>query len=139
LNPVKHTLGLDCNVKSVAFSPHNVFPVDTILRFSSGSFPLTILTGYLIYKDKCLYVCLYFIQIHISEPIGTKLCTHLPPWSGRDRRACMGPKFLSSSTFWALFLYGPLQNHGHKMAAGAAVFRDNLISVVPAGVRVTGT
>jgi len=23
-------------------------------------------------------VCLYLIQIHISEPIGTKLCTHLP-------------------------------------------------------------
>jgi len=25
-----------------------------------------------------LFVCLYLIQIHISEPIGTKLCTHLP-------------------------------------------------------------
>jgi hypothetical protein len=25
-----------------------------------------------------MYVCLYLIQIHISEPIGTKLCTHLP-------------------------------------------------------------
>jgi len=23
-------------------------------------------------------VCLYLIQIHTSEPIGTKLCTHLP-------------------------------------------------------------
>jgi hypothetical protein len=33
---------------------------------------------YLIYKDECLYVCLYLIQIHISELIGTKLCTHLP-------------------------------------------------------------
>jgi len=32
----------------------------------------------LIYKDECLYVCLYLIQIHISELIGTKLCTHLP-------------------------------------------------------------
>jgi len=36
----------------------------------------------LIYKDECLfvcfYVCLYLIQIHISEPIGTKLCTRLP-------------------------------------------------------------
>jgi hypothetical protein len=46
----------------------------------------------------------------------------------------MGPKFLTSSTFWARFLYGPLQNHGHKMAAGTTVFRDTLISVVPAGV-----
>ena len=26
----------------------------------------------------CLYVCLYLIQIRISEPIGTKLRTHLP-------------------------------------------------------------
>jgi hypothetical protein len=25
-----------------------------------------------------MYACLYLIQIHISEPIGTKLCTHLP-------------------------------------------------------------
>jgi len=37
---------------------------------------------YLIYKEECLYVCLfvslYLIEIHISEPIGTKLCTRLP-------------------------------------------------------------
>jgi len=33
---------------------------------------------YLIYKDECLFVCLYLIQIHISEPIGAKLSTHLP-------------------------------------------------------------
>jgi len=49
----------------------------------------------------------------------------------------MDLKFLTSLTFWALFLWGPLQNHGHKMAAGATVFRDTLISVIPAGVRVT--
>jgi hypothetical protein len=47
----------------------------------------------------------------------------------------MDPKFLTSSTFWALFLWGPLQNHGQKMAAGATVFRDTLISVISAGVR----
>ena len=33
---------------------------------------------HLIYKDEYLCVCLYLIQIHISEPTGTKLCTHLP-------------------------------------------------------------
>jgi len=38
---------------------------------------------YLIYKDEMVYcsflfVCLYLIQIHISEPISTKLCTRLP-------------------------------------------------------------
>ena len=26
----------------------------------------------------CLFVCMELIQIHISEPIGTKLCTRLP-------------------------------------------------------------
>ena len=31
-----------------------------------------------IYKDECLYICLYLIQIHISEPMENKLCTHLP-------------------------------------------------------------
>jgi hypothetical protein len=46
----------------------------------------------------------------------------------------MDPKFL---TFWALFLWGPLQNQGHKMAAGATIFRDTLMSVIPAGVHVT--
>jgi len=37
----------------------------------------------------------------------------------------------------SFFLWGLLQNHGHKMAAGATVFRGTLISVIPAGVRVT--
>jgi hypothetical protein len=32
----------------------------------------------LVYLCVCLFVCLYLIQIHISEPIWTKLCTHLP-------------------------------------------------------------
>jgi len=36
----------------------------------------------------------------------------------------MDPKFSTSLTFWALFLWGPLQNHGRKMAARATVFRD---------------
>jgi hypothetical protein len=49
----------------------------------------------------------------------------------------MDPKFLTSSTFWVLILWGSLQNHGHKMAAGATVFRDNLISVIAAGVCVS--
>jgi hypothetical protein len=32
----------------------------------------------LIYKDECLFVCMELIQIHIFEPIWTKLCTRLP-------------------------------------------------------------
>jgi hypothetical protein len=49
-------------------------------RHMTGEWTLTYY--HLIYKDEflfvCLYVCLYLIQIHISEPIGTKLCTRLP-------------------------------------------------------------
>jgi hypothetical protein len=39
-----------------------------------------VLLHYIIFYIKmnvCMYVCLYLIQIHISAPIGTKLCTHL--------------------------------------------------------------
>jgi hypothetical protein len=46
------------------------------------------------------------------------------------------PEILDLFDFWAL-LWGPLQNRGHKMAAGPTVFHDNLISVILAGVRVT--
>jgi hypothetical protein len=48
-----------------------------------------------------------------------------------------GPEILDLFDFWVLFLCGPLQNDGHKMAAGATVFRYNRISVIPAGVCVT--
>jgi len=44
-----------------------------------------------------------------------------PPWSGRDRRVCMDPKFSTSSAFWTLFLWGSLQNNENKMAARATV------------------
>ena len=85
-----------------------------------------------------LYVCLFvpYTNPHFWTDRNQTLHTS-PPWSGRDPRVCMGPKFFTSSTFWAIFLQGPLQNHGHKMDAGATVFRDTLISVVPAGVRMT--
>ena len=41
---------------------------------------LTALTFSILYikMNVCLFVCLYLIQIHISELIGTKLCTRLP-------------------------------------------------------------
>jgi hypothetical protein len=86
-----------------------------------------------------------------------------PPWSGRDHRVCMDLKFSTSSTFWALFLWGPLQNHGHNMAAAwpfstiplypwfqlafawchrhdvadGGVIRGSLISVILVGVPLT--
>jgi hypothetical protein len=66
----------------------------------------------------CLFVCLYvwnlykFTFLNRSEP-------NLAHVSSLD------PRFLTSLTFWALYLWGPLQNHGHKRAVGATVFRDN--------------
>jgi hypothetical protein len=82
----------------------------------------------------CLFVCLY--EIYKFTFLSQTLLTS-PPWSGRDRRVCIDPRILTSSTFWVLFLRDPLQNHGHRMADGATVFRDTLISVIPACVRVT--
>jgi hypothetical protein len=32
----------------------------------------------LMYKDKCMFVCMELMHIHISEPIWTRLCTRLP-------------------------------------------------------------
>jgi hypothetical protein len=88
----------------------------------------------LIYKDECLYVCLFvpYINPHFWTDRNQTLHT-AAPWPGRDCRVCIGPKFLTSSTFWSLLGAA----HGHKMAAVVTVFRDTLISVVPAGVRVT--
>ena len=86
-----------------------------------------------------MFVCLYvwnlykFTFLKRSEPN----LAHVSPLVWKRPRVCMDPKFFTSSTFWALFLWGPLQNHGHKMAAGATVFRETLISMVPAGVLVT--
>jgi hypothetical protein len=86
----------------------------------------------------CLFVSLFvpYTNPHFWTDRNQTLHT-ASPWSGRNRSVCIGPKFLNSPIFWALLLQGPLQNHGHKMAAGATVFCDTLISVVPAGVRVT--
>jgi hypothetical protein len=65
------------------------------------TFVITIVCSIFYIKLKvCLFVSLYLIQIYISEPVWTKLCTHLPPWSGRDRKVCMVQKCLTFSTFW---------------------------------------
>jgi len=49
-----------------------------------------------------------------------------------------GPEILDLFDPLGLFWGGgSLQNHGHKMAGGATVFRVTLISVIPAAVRVT--
>jgi hypothetical protein len=68
---------------------------------------------YLIYKDEylfvCLYVCLFvclfvpYTKAHFRTDRNQTLHA-APPWPERDRRVYMGPKFVTSYTFWALFL-----------------------------------
>ena len=108
-------------------------------------------------------VCLYgiYTNSHFWTDLNQTLHTS-PPWSGRDRRVCMDPKFLTSSTFWALFWGGgycritgtrwlparpfsviPLcpwfqlvfaWRYRHYVVADGGVIRGSLISVNLAGV-----
>jgi hypothetical protein len=86
-----------------------------------------------------LIVCMYvwnlykFTFLNRSEPN----FAHVSPLVWKRRRVCMDPKFLTFSTFWALHLWRLLQNYGHKMAVGATVICDAILSVISAGVCVT--
>jgi hypothetical protein len=118
----------------------------------------------LIYKDECLYVCLYLVQIHISEPIWTKPCTRLPlgleetvgyvwariswplrtfvPFSFRGHCRIMGTRWLPARLFSAIPFYPWFQlvfawRHPHYVVAGGGVVRGSLISVILAGVPLT--
>jgi hypothetical protein len=81
----------------------------------------------------CLFVSMYgtFTNSHFWTNLNQTLHTSCP-WSGRDCRVCMGPKFLISSTFWALFLGATAE-----LWAQDGCRLGTLISVVPAGVCVT--
>jgi hypothetical protein len=85
-----------------------------------------------------MFVCMYgtYTNSHFWTDLNQTLHTS-PPTSGRDRRVYMDPQFLTSSTFLTLSIWVSLQNHGHKIAAGATVFRDILTSVIPTSVCVT--
>jgi hypothetical protein len=112
----------------------------------------------------CLYVCLYFIQIHISEPIGTKLCTHLPlgleetvgsVWARISWPLRLLAPFPLEATaeswaqdgcrrdcFCAIPLYPWFQlvfawRHRHYVVADGGVIRGSFISVILAGVSLT--
>jgi len=81
-----------------------------------------------------MFVCLHvwnlykFTFLNRSEPN----FAHVSALAWKRPRVCMYPKFLISSTFWGIFFFG-----GHCRIMGASVFRDNLISAIPAGVCVT--
>ena len=83
-----------------------------------------------------MFVCLYLIRIHISEPIWTKFCTHLP------LRLEETVGYIWSENIWPFLIFYLLRrervpNPRHEIAAGAGVFRQSVITVILAGVSVT--
>jgi hypothetical protein len=69
---------------------------------------------YLIYKDECLYVCLFvpYTNPHFWTDRNQTLRTS-PPWSERDHRVCMGPQYFTFPTSsihfvgsWCRFVHG---------------------------------
>jgi hypothetical protein len=109
----------------------------------------------------CLHVCMELIQIHISEPIWTKLCTRLPlgmeetvghvwTWNSWPLQPfgpiffgghcrIMGTRWLPAQPFSAIPLYPCFQlmfvwHHRHYVVADGGVIRGSLIFVIPAGV-----
>jgi len=104
---------------------------------------------------------MHLIQIHISEPIWTKLCTRLPlgleetvqyvwarnswplrpigPFFFRGHCRIMGTRWLPARPFSAIPLYPWFQlvfmwHHQHYIVADGGVIRGSLISVILAGV-----
>jgi len=84
-----------------------------------------------------LFLCFYLIQVHISEPIWTKLCTHLPLRLEETLGYVWSENVWHFSTFFDLLRKEGVQNPGHNMAAGATHFRHSVISVILADVSVT--
>jgi hypothetical protein len=112
----------------------------------------------------CLFVCMELIQIHISEPIWTKLCTCLPldleeivayvwtrnswplrhfgPFFFGGQCKIMGTRWLPTRPFSAITLYPWFHlvfawRHRRYVAADGGVIRGSLISVTLAGVPLT--
>jgi hypothetical protein len=52
-----------------------------------------------------MYVYMYLIQIHFSEPILTRLCTRLP-LGLEETVGYVWPEILNLFDLWALFLWG---------------------------------
>jgi hypothetical protein len=117
-----------------------------------------------IYKDECLFVCMYvymkLIQIHIFKPIWTKLCICLPlgleetvgyvcprnSWPLRPFGPffcrIMGTRWLPAWPFSAIPLYPWFQlvfawHHWHYIVADGGVFHGTLMSVILARVPLT--
>ena len=112
----------------------------------------------------CLFECPELIQIHISEPIWTKLCTRLPlcleevvgyiwtrnswhfrpfgPFFFGGHCRIMGTRLLPARPFSTIPLYPWFQlvfawRHRHYVVADGEVIPGSLISVILAGVPLT--
>ena len=61
--------------------------------------------NYLIYKDECLFVCLFVPYTNPHFWTDRNQTSHTsPPWSGRDRRVWMGPQYFTFPTFSTYFV-----------------------------------
>jgi len=112
----------------------------------------------------CMCVCMELIEIHISEPIWTKLYTRLPPgleetagytwarnsWPLRHfgplffggHCRIMDTRWLPARPFSAIPLYPWFHlvfawRHQHYVVADGGVIRGSLISMILAGVPLT--
>ena len=58
-----------------------------------------------IYEDECLFVCLFvpYTNPHFWTDRNQTLHTS-PPWSGRDRRGCIGPQYFTFPIFSTYFV-----------------------------------
>jgi hypothetical protein len=71
-----------------------------------------------------MFVC-SLIQIYISEPIGTKLCTRLPP----GLKETVG--YVRAQDSWPLRPFGPFSFRGHCKIMGTRWLPAQLFSAIP--------
>jgi hypothetical protein len=77
----------------------------------------------------CLFVCMELIQIHISEPISTKLCTHLP-LGLEEVVGYVRLTIFQLSHIFDLFCRERVPIRAQEMATGATFLRYCVISVM---------
>jgi hypothetical protein len=83
------------------------------------------------------FVNLYLIQIHISEPIGTKLCTHLLSGLEKTIGYVCNPRYSGIPTFFYLFCREGPHDAAQKWLPSPRGIRQSVIFVHAARVRVT--
>jgi hypothetical protein len=89
------------------------------------------------YIQRWKFVCLCFIQIHISEPIWTKLCTHLPLRLEETVRYVCSENVGPFSTFLTFFIGSECRILGTKWLPAQDTFATALYPWFFAGVSVT--